>query len=100
MLVYNEFVEFRRLTAVPATILPHSPGLSAVRLVVLDMEVDLGSMVFGLLPASRTRVCPVVAVQGKSVPCDSVGKSAEDGCWGSAGCWSCSYWVNDRELPF
>ena len=65
-----------------------------------DSEVDLGSMVLGLLLASLTQVCPVVAVPGGLVPCDSVGKSAEDGCWGSAGCWSCSYWVNDRELPF
>ena len=100
MLVCNGSVGFRWLTAIPATVFPHNPGSSAVRLVVLDMEVDLGSMVLGLLPASQTRVCPVVAVQGKLVPCDSIGKSADNGCWGSAGGWSCSDWVNDCELPF
>ena len=96
----NGFVGFRRLTAIPAAAFPHNPGSCAMWLVVLDMEVDLGSMVLGLLPASRTQVCPVVAVQGKSVLWDSVGKSAEDGRWGSAGCCSCSDQVNDRELPF
>ena len=78
----------------------HNPGFSTVWLVVLDMEVDLGSMVLGLLPASQTQVCPVVVVQGTSVPCNSVGKSAEDGRWGSAGCCSCSDWVYDCEPPF